>query len=87
MFNLIIKPHAERDMRRLDRSTKGRIITAIRTLVAAPRPANCRKVEGRKDLWRLRVGDWRIGYLIDDTAREVTILWVSHRREAYKRNS
>lgn len=59
-----------------------------------PRPAGARrhtpathgvtKLSGSSDRWRVRVGDYRIIYRIDDTTREVTVLRIAHRRQAYR---
>lgn len=74
---------ARRETRRLDRQILARIAKAIDSLVENPRPPGCLKVKNQENLWRIRVGDWRIGYEIDDPARSVTILTVGHRREFY----
>jgi mRNA interferase RelE/StbE len=74
---------AHRETRRLDRQILARIAKAIDSLVENPRPPGCLKVKNKENLWRIRVGDWRIGYEIDDTARAVTIITVGHRREFY----
>ena len=60
-----------------------RVKTAVSRLAANPRPVGCRKLAGR-DGWRVRVGDYRIIYDIDDPARSVTVLDVGHRREVYR---
>ena len=49
-----------------------------------PRPAGCKKLKGYRDLWRIRVGDWRILYLIDDGAKLVGVTRIAHRREVYE---
>lgn len=74
---------AQRETRRLDRQILARIAKAIDSLVENPRPPGCLKVKNKENLWRIRVGDWRIGYEIDDAARVVTIITVGHRREFY----
>ena len=74
---------ARRETRRLDRQILARIAKAIDNLVENPRPSGCLKVKNKENLWRIRVGDWRIGYEIDDAARTVTIITVGHRREFY----
>jgi mRNA interferase RelE/StbE len=51
----------------------------------APRPAGCKKLKGYKDQWRVRVGDWRVVYIIDDAAKLVSITRIAHRREVYER--
>ena len=48
-----------------------------------PRPAGCKKLKGYKDQWRVRVGDWRVLYIIDDAAKLATITRIAHRREIY----
>ncbi|MBW4623695.1 MAG: type II toxin-antitoxin system RelE/ParE family toxin [Cyanosarcina radialis HA8281-LM2] len=50
-----------------------------------PRPPGCIKLKGKTDSWRVRVGDYRIIYSIDDTNLAIKILKVSHRREACDR--
>jgi mRNA interferase RelE/StbE len=49
-----------------------------------PRPAGCTKLAGTADGYRIRVGDYRIVYLIDDAAQIVTVTRVGHRREVYR---
>jgi mRNA interferase RelE/StbE len=68
----------------LDRQTLTRISKAIDSLSENPRPTGCLKIRTEERLWRIRVGDWRIGYEIDDAAHEVTIITVGHRREFYE---
>jgi mRNA interferase RelE/StbE len=60
-----------------------RIDQKILALANNPRPSGCKKLRGYKDHWRVRVGDWRLVYIIDDGARRVTITRVAHRREVY----
>ena len=83
MYNVLTTSRAERELKRLDRPTKNRVVTAALALGDNPRPHGCLKVKTEEKLWRIRVGDWRIGYEIDDEARIVTIITVSHRREFY----
>jgi mRNA interferase RelE/StbE len=83
MYRVIITSHAERELRRLDRSTKNRVLPVALALANDPRPHGCLKVKGENQLWRIRVGDWRIGYRIDDPSETVTILAIGHRREFY----
>ena len=60
-----------------------RLRGAIWELGDDPKPHGCRKLSGR-DGWRIRVGDYRVIYEIDDEAREVTVLDVGHRRDIYR---
>lgn len=74
---------AGREARRLDRQVLARIAKAIDNLARNPRPPGCLKVKNKENLWRIRVGDWRIGYEIDDKKRVVTIITLGHRSEFY----
>lgn len=84
MYEVLVTPHAERDLRRLDRSTKNRLVPVMLALAQDPRPHGCLKVKTEGRLWRIRVGDWRIGYHIDDETRVVKIITVGHPREFYE---
>ena len=53
-------------------------------LAGDPRPAGCKKLRGHKDLWRIRAGDYRVVYIIDDANALVSITRVAHRREIYR---
>jgi mRNA interferase RelE/StbE len=57
----------------------------MEALRSEPRPAGCKKLKAYRDQWRVRVGDWRIVYIIDDASKLVSITRIAHRREAYAR--
>lgn len=83
MVRLIIKKTAERDLRRLPRTQFQRINQQILALGENPRPSGVRKLQGKLTGWRIRVGDYRVLYQIDDEAETVTIVRVRHRRDVY----
>lgn len=83
-YNVSLSKRARRDTHKLDRQTLARIAQTIDLLETNPRPPGCLKVKTQEGLWRIRVGDWRIGYEINDQDREVTIVTVGHRRESYE---
>jgi mRNA interferase RelE/StbE len=56
----------------------------LRELTADPRPAGCKKLQGYKQCWRVRVGDYRIVYTIDDRQKLVDVTRIAHRKEVYK---
>jgi mRNA interferase RelE/StbE len=84
MYNVTITSRAERDLKRLDRSTKNRVVKAIIELASEPRPVGCLKVRSEEGVWRIRTGDWRIGYSINDASSEVIIIRIAHRSEFYE---
>ena len=74
----------ERDMSRLPRKALAQIDAAIVGLVNNPRPSGCKKLGGRESLWRIRVGDYRIVYGIDDAHKAIDICIVAQRQDVYR---
>ncbi|HLB11569.1 MAG TPA: type II toxin-antitoxin system RelE/ParE family toxin [Dehalococcoidia bacterium] len=83
-YRVRIERSAERDLKRLSTEELRRVVSHIRALADSPRPVGCRKLSGSEDDWRLRVGDYRIIYTVDDEAKVVQVMKVRHRREAYR---
>ena len=71
-------------MRRLDAAILRRIDAAILALADSPRPSGCVKLAGQTNLWRIRIGDYRVLYEINDQALIVVLVSVAHRRDAYR---
>lgn len=84
MYQLQIKRAAERDLRRLPRSTFKRLNRQILALRDDPRPPGVKKLTGRLEGWRVRVGQYRVLYQIDDETKTITIARVRHRRDVYR---
>ncbi|BCA56446.1 Plasmid stabilization system protein [Nitrospira sp. KM1] len=82
-YKLVIKKSAERELRTIPKSDLRRITERLRGLADTPRPQGCEKLSGH-DQYRIRQGDYRIIYGIDDEARIVTLVKVGHRREIYR---
>jgi mRNA interferase RelE/StbE len=76
---------AARQLRKLDRPVRARLIVAIEGLAIDPRPAGATKLVGEETAWRIRVGDYRVIYDVLDEALVVTVVRVAHRREVYDR--
>ena len=83
-YELQYRPGIERDLSRLPKGVLARVDRALMSLIQDPRPHGCKKLAGGGDLWRLRVGDWRIVYEIDDSSRIVDIQIVAHHRDVYR---
>jgi mRNA interferase RelE/StbE len=84
VFEVLLERAAEADLKRLSRENFDRTIPHIKALAEDPRPPGCRKISGSKNDWRIRIGDYRVLYEIDDKAKTVKVFRVSHRREAYR---
>ena len=67
-YSIVFARSARKDLERLDARTVQRIFPKIEKLATLPRPAGCLKLQGSGDLWRVRVGDYRVIYAIHDRA-------------------
>ena len=76
---------AERQFRALPAEAQRRIAPRVNALADAPRPRGTEKLEGGEDLYRLRVGDYRILYQIRGQVLLILVVRVAHRREEYRR--
>ncbi len=83
-YQLEVKRSAAKEMRGLPKYILHRAIAAIDNLAEDPLPHGCTKLLGHDLLYRIRVGDWRIVYEVDEEEEIVTVLAVKHRREVYR---
>ena len=83
-YTLQFRPAAVRQLRKLPKDALGRLRTATEALCDQPRPPGAGKLAGTDDLWRIRVGDFRVVYTISDEALVVTVVRVANRRQVYR---
>jgi mRNA interferase RelE/StbE len=84
-YRLLIKVSAGRELERLGiKSDRRRIVKGIQALADDPRPHGSEKLAGYADRYRIRQGNFRVVYLIDDRGREVTIFKVGDRKDVYR---
>jgi mRNA interferase RelE/StbE len=83
-YSLEIKPSAGEELDALDDALFARIDRKIMALAENPRPPGCKKLKGYKDQWRVRVGDYRVVYAIDDRNLLVEVTRIRHRRDVYE---
>jgi mRNA interferase RelE/StbE len=84
-YTIDVRPRARRSLRQLDPSARKAIAQVIDDLATDPRPAGFLPLTGHRPYLRVRSGDYRLIYTVDDSARVVTIAAVGHRREIYRR--
>jgi len=85
-YSVVITEHAERDIDAIaKRQDRERIRQRIERLADNPRPAGSKKLKGPHDRYRIRQGDYRILYSIEDAIRVVAIVHVGHRKDVYRR--
>jgi mRNA interferase RelE/StbE len=83
-YAVLLRSAADRDQHALPSTIRPRIIQALDSLEADPRPPGGTILSGSRNRWRIRVGDYRILYAIDDASRQVLVFRIAHRREAYR---
>ena len=79
-----LKQSARKELERLPNALIARIVAKLESLEENPRPAGCKKLKGGDDEYRVRVGEYRIVYVIDDRKVIVTITRIRHRRDVYE---
>lgn len=83
-YRVEVLPGADKQLAKVkDRVLKARLLRAIYDLGDDPRPNGCKKLVGEIDQWRVRVGDWRVVYVIEDGQLVVLVVRVSPRGRAY----
>lgn len=84
-YSITIKKSAAKEMELLPQKILTPVTEAIFSLAENPRPRGCKKLKGTKqDYWRIRIGDYRVIYSIDDVIRIVDVNKVGHRRDIYE---
>jgi mRNA interferase RelE/StbE len=83
-YRVVFARSARRELERLEGIIARRIISRVEALATDPRPPGCVKLQGSANLWRIRVGNYRVVYAIDENARVLDIRVVRHRSDAYR---
>jgi mRNA interferase RelE/StbE len=83
-YRVALKSSAEKEFFRLQDEISARILPRIKALAIDPRPHGSIKLKGGKDAWRIRVGDYRVIYIVDNEMRKVEVTRIAHRREVYE---
>ena len=83
-YKIEISLTAERQLKKIRRENAVRILKAISLLAGEPRPYGSKKMSGYEHVYRIRVGDYRVLYEIDENRILIIILKISHRREIYR---
>jgi mRNA interferase RelE/StbE len=83
-YQVLFARSARKELESLPAATGDRIVVRLERLAAEPRPVGARKLRGAADLWRVRVGDYRVVYAIQDAQRIVDVRVVRHRKDVYR---
>ncbi|RVU40976.1 type II toxin-antitoxin system RelE/ParE family toxin [Lujinxingia sediminis] len=82
-YDIELSTAAAKTLRKMDPQIRRRLVPAIEALADDPRPDGVKKLKGREALWRVRVGDFRIIYEIEDAKLIIYVLHVANRKDAY----
>ncbi len=82
-YKVLLTSSAEKELRKLPNHVIKRIAALLDSLTKNPRPQGCRKLQGSKNDWRVRTGDYRIIYSIEDKKLIVKVIRIAHRKDVY----
>jgi mRNA interferase RelE/StbE len=83
-YQVSIKPAAQRQFKKLPLTIQEDLFAIIEGLSEEPRPLGCKKLKGRKNQYRVRSGNYRIIYGIEDASLVVEVIKIGHRRDIYE---
>jgi mRNA interferase RelE/StbE len=84
-YRVLVKPSAAKEVDAIGaKKDRQRVVARIRALADEPRPVGCEKLAGVEGRFRVRQGNFRIVYAIDESSRTVDVVKVGHRREVYR---
>ena len=83
-YNITFARSARRELEELEAPLIQRILPRVEALAKEPRPRGCRKLRGESNLWRIRIGEYRVVYAVYDERQLVDIIAVRHRSKAYE---
>ena len=84
-YRVVLTSSAEKELKELSAQLNARIVPRLENLASNPRPPGCKKLKGGDREWRIRVGDYRVVYTIDDAKLLVEVMRIRHRSEVYER--
>jgi len=83
-YTILLDSAVSRQLRKLPVEVSQKLDEAIRSLADEPRPSGCVKLENSKNSYRIRVGNFRVVYIVDDAIRIVNVVEAGNRRDMYK---
>jgi len=83
-YTIQVRRSATKELRRLPKKEVDKIAQLITKLAVNPRPAGCKKLQGEDNMWRLRSGNYRVLYTVDDGKVMIEVVSVRHRKDVYR---
>jgi mRNA interferase RelE/StbE len=82
-YRIALTASAEKELNSLSVKMIARTMPRLENLATTPRPPGCKKLKGGDREWRIRIGDYRIVYVINDDVKTIDVTRIAHRREVY----
>jgi mRNA interferase RelE/StbE len=83
-YQVVLRPAASQALDKLPRNMQPRLIAKVQSLAGNPRPHGVKKLQGQINLYRVKLGNYRIIYAIDDANHIVTVTIIADRKESYR---
>jgi len=85
IYNVALASSSAKELNKLSGQLLARVVSRLEKLASNPRPPGCKKLQGGDREWRIRVGDYRVVYTIDDAKMLVEVTRIRHRSAVYER--
>ncbi|MFY0602296.1 MAG: type II toxin-antitoxin system RelE/ParE family toxin [Cyclobacteriaceae bacterium] len=86
MYEITFKKKAGKELAQLPSVVLPKVVSGIDDLASDPRPSGSKKLKGSdEDMWRIRIGDYRVIYVVEDEIKIVNIRKVGHRKDVYRK--
>jgi len=83
-YKVELKKSANKELAKLPKPTLKKVVLKLKALGQEPRPPGCKKLKSNEELWRVRAGDYRVIYTIDDALLKIDVRKIRHRKDIYK---
>jgi mRNA interferase RelE/StbE len=83
-YQVVLSKTAEKSLSKLPSPIVQKIIPVLSSLATDPRPSGCKKLKGFENLWRIRIGNYRVIYSVDDVILLIDVREIGHRKDIYK---
>ena len=84
VYEVLLSKAARKQLGSLPAFIHNKIIEDISALAASPRPAGCKKLKGYNNSWRIRIGDYRVIYEVEDKILRILVIAIGHRKDVYE---
>jgi mRNA interferase RelE/StbE len=83
-YEVLLSKAARKQLNILPAFIQNKIIEDISDLSSTPRPPGCKKLRGYQNVWRIRIGDYRVVYEIEDKVLRILVIAIGHRKDVYE---